>query len=174
MTTILERPEELSGKTYKFKTPQSEDAYYVTINNKMKDGRLIPFEMFVNSKNVEHFAWVVALTRVISAVFRHGSDAAFLADELAAVFDPKGGYFQVGGGGRYMPSMIAEMGAILEKHLVSIGYTPANEPVALPPSKQIAHSEAPQGSQCSECYQFAVVIMDGCETCTSCGRSKCG
>jgi len=120
----LERPEMLVGSTYKIKTPISDHAMYVTINDiVLNEGteyeQRRPFEVFINSKNLDHFQWIVALTRIISAVFRKGGDVTFLVDELKAVFDPRGGYWQPGG--KFMPSIIAELGYVIEKHLQSIG-----------------------------------------------------
>ena len=120
----LERPEMLIGSTYKVKTPISDHAMYVTINDIVlnmdtEHEKRRPFEIFINSKNLDHYQWIVALTRIISAVFRKGGDVTFLVDELKAVFDPRGGYWQAGG--KYMPSIIAELGYIVEKHLISIG-----------------------------------------------------
>ena len=120
----LERPEVLIGSTYKIKTPISDHAMYVTINDiVLNEGteyeQRRPFEVFINSKNLDHFQWIVALTRIISAVFRKGGDVTFLVDELKAVFDPRGGYWQPGG--KFMPSIIAELGYVIEKHLQTIG-----------------------------------------------------
>ncbi len=190
----LDRPEMLRGSTYKVKTPVSDHAMYVTINDivlnpgtEYENQR--PFEIFVNSKNLDHYQWIVALTRIISAVFRKGGDVTFLVDELKAVFDPRGGYWQPGG--KYMPSIIAELGHIIEKHLQYIGLLP---PVTLDKhqlrlieakrreyeeqQKQrdaFAKSEGPDGAQlCLHCNTVAVVRMDDCMTCLSCGDSKCG
>ena len=120
----LERPEMLIGSTYKVKTPVSDHAMYVTINDiVLNEGtaheQRRPFEIFINSKNLDHYQWIVALTRIMSAVFRKGGDVTFLVDELKAVFDPRGGYWQPGG--KFMPSIIAELGHIVEKHLIDIG-----------------------------------------------------
>src|SRR6476660_6892524 len=120
----LERPEVLVGSTYKIKTPISDHAMYVTINDiVLNEGteyeQRRPFEVFINSKNLDHFQWIVALTRIISAVFRKGGDVTFLVEELKAVFDPRGGYWQPGG--KFMPSIIAELGHVIEKHLQTIG-----------------------------------------------------
>ena len=117
--TLLQRPESLDGTTYKIKTPFTEHAFYVTINDILVDGRRRPFEIFINSKNMENFAWVVALTRVISAVFRREGDVTFLVEELRSIFDPQGGYFKPGG--KRMPSLVAEIGDCLENHLIKIG-----------------------------------------------------
>ncbi len=190
----LERPEMLIGSTYKVKTPVSDHAMYVTINDiVLNEGteheKRRPFEMFINSKNLDHYQWIVALTRIISAVFRKGGDVAFLVDELKAVFDPRGGYWQAGG--KFMPSIIAELGYIVEKHLISIGLLarpdldPAQkqmiaekrEQFELARKQQDAFSKAdyPEGAQlCAKCNTAAVIRMDGCMTCLSCGDSKCG
>lgn len=197
MNETLERPEVLIGSTYKMKTPVSDHAMYVTINDIVlnegtSDEQRRPFEIFINSKNLDHFQWIVALTRVMSAVFRKGGDVAFLVEELKAVFDPKGGYWQ--SGGRFMPSLIAELGHIVERHLQSIGLMAKPQldagQVALINQKR-AEFEArsktqaavtgssepgfPPGSQqCIKCYTTAVVVLDGCSVCLSCGDSKCG
>lgn len=120
----IERPEILIGSTYKIKSPLFEHALYVTINDIVLNAGTEhesrrPFEIFINSKNMDHFQWIVALTRIMSAVFRKGGDVTFLVDEMKAVFDPRGGYFKAGG--VYMPSLVAELGAIVEDHLKSIG-----------------------------------------------------
>jgi hypothetical protein len=190
----LERPEMLIGSTYKVKTPVSDHAMYVTINDiVLNEGteheKRRPFEIFINSKNLDHYQWIVALTRIISAVFRKGGDVAFLVDELKAVFDPRGGYWQPGG--RFMPSIIAELGYIVEKHLVSIGLMIKPEldaaQLALLAIKRAEYEEAqkqqdafsksdyPEGAQlCPKCSTAALIMMDGCKTCLSCGDSKCG
>ena len=190
----LERPEMLVGSTYKVKTPVSDHAMYVTINDiVLNEGteyeKRRPFEIFINSKNLDHYQWIVALTRIISAVFRKGGDVAFLVDELKAVFDPRGGYWQPGG--KYMPSIIAELGYIVEKHLIAIGLMPAPEldeaqqkliaekraefEEATRQQDAFSQNEYPEGAQlCSKCNTAAVIMMDGCLTCLSCGESKCG
>ena len=189
----LDRPEMLRGSTYKVKTPVDDHAMYVTINDivlnmgtEFESQR--PFEIFVNSKNLDHYQWIVALTRIMSAVFRKGGDVAFIVEELKAVFDPRGGYWQPGG--KYMPSIIAELGHIVEKHLQYIGMLPAEmldeHQRQLIESKRQEYedskkqqdafsSEMPEGAQmCGKCHDKAVVMMDGCMTCLSCGDSKCG
>jgi hypothetical protein len=190
----LERPEVLVGSTYKVKTPMSDHAMYVTINDIILNQgteyeKRRPFEIFINSKNLDHYQWIVALTRIMSAVFRKGGDVAFLVDELKAVFDPRGGYWQPGG--KFMPSIIAELGYIVEKHLITIGML-AN-PVLDKAQKELlvqkraeyeeglkqqdafAKSDYPEGAQlCSKCSTAAAIMMDGCMTCLSCGDSKCG
>jgi len=192
----LERPEMLLGSTYKVKTPLSEHALYVTINdvilNPGTDHELRrPFEIFINSKNMDHFQWIVALTRIISAVFRKGGDVTFLVEELRSVFDPRGGYFKKGG--KYMPSLVAEIGDAIECHLRMIGLLKdeglsdhqkqilAEKREQFESSnKQIEENKKgdngfPAGSQlCGKCNTKAVIKMDGCMTCLSCGDSKCG
>lgn len=115
----LERDEALEGVTYKIKWPASPHALYVTINDIVRDGRRRPFEIFINTKNLEHYAWTVALTRMISAVFRRGGDVTFVAEELKAVFDPEGGRWM---DGRYVPSLLAAIGEIVEEHMIRIGF----------------------------------------------------
>jgi len=190
----LERPEVLIGSTYKIKTPVSDHAMYVTINDiVLNEGteheQRRPFEIFINSKNLDHFQWIVALTRIISAVFRKGGDVTFLVEELKAVFDPRGGYWQTGG--KFMPSIIAELGYVIEKHLQTIGLLRAPEldegrrklieekrseyEARQKQQDAFANSHYPQGAQlCSKCSTAAVVMMDGCMTCLNCGDSKCG
>ena len=190
----LERPEVLIGSTYKVKTPMSDHAMYVTVNDiVLNQGtefeKRRPFEIFINSKNLDHYQWIVALTRIISAVFRKGGDVAFLVDELKAVFDPRGGYWQPGG--KFMPSIIAELGYIVEKHLISIGMLAKpdldegqkellrQKRAEYEESKKqrdaFAENDYPEGSTlCNKCSTAAVIMMDGCMTCLSCGESKCG
>jgi hypothetical protein len=190
----LERPEVLIGSTYKIKTPISDHAMYVTINDiVLNEGteheQRRPFEVFVNSKNLDHYQWIVALTRIISAVFRKGGDVTFLVEELKAVFDPRGGYWQTGG--KFMPSIIAELGYVIERHLQSIGMLKkveldehrkklieekrAEYEASGKQQDAFATSSFPEGAQlCAKCSTAAVVMMDGCMTCLSCGDSKCG
>ena len=190
----VERPEMLLGSTYKIKTPVSDHAMYVTINDiVLNEGtpyeQRRPFEIFINSKNLDHFQWIVALTRIISAVFRKGGDVTFLVDEMKAVFDPRGGYWQAGG--KFMPSIIAELGYVVEKHLQMIGLLKApeldEERKKLIEEKKaefearnkqtdaFAKNHFPDGAQlCGKCSTTAVVLMDGCMTCLNCGDSKCG
>jgi hypothetical protein len=175
-----ERPERLEGSTYKIKTPLSDHALYVTINDVImhegtpKEHRR-PFEIFINSKNMEHFQWIVALTRVISGVFRKGGDVCFLVEELRSVFDPSGGYFKKGG--RYMPSLVAELGEVLEQHLQKIGMIETQEtPEELKAKKAKAEETGAlsNATQCGACGAMAMVRMDGCNLCLECGDSKCG
>ena len=182
----LERPERLIGATYKIKTTLSEHALYVTINDVVLNAGTEhelrrPFEVFINSKNMEHFQWIVALTRIISAVFRKGGDVAFLVEELHSVFDPRGGYFKPGG--KYIPSLVAEIGTVIEDHLVEIGLMERERP----DEHQQRYIEEKRGElacgdgefpadakTCALCSTRAVVVLDGCMTCLACGDSKCG
>ncbi|MCU0757440.1 MAG: NrdJb [Xanthomonadales bacterium] len=189
----LERPEVLEGSTYKIRSPLFEHALYVTINDiVLNEGTSHearrPFEIFINSKNMEHFQWAVALTRIMSAVFRKGGDVTFLVDELKAVFDPRGGYYK--SGGVYMSSIVAELGHIVEHHLRKIGLLrgddeemPETVRVFQEKRQQKAASQASAESEvtlpanaaiCPKCSAKALVVMDGCATCLSCGYSKCG
>ena len=124
MTQPLDRPEVLPGQTYKLRWPESDHALYITLNDIIQDGRRRPFEVFINSKNMEHYAWTVALTRMISAVFRRGGDIAFVVEELKAVFDPRGGQWM---GGRYVPSLLAAIGEVIERHMIGIGFLPEHK-----------------------------------------------
>ena len=200
MTEHIIRPEgmdALEGSTYKIKTPLDDHAMYVTINDMILNPGTEhelrrPFEIFINSKNMDHFQWIVALTRLMSAVFRKGGDVTFLAEELQAVFDPKGGYFKAGG--KFMPSIVAEIGAVIEHHLQEIGLMEKEE---LSEQQQLildqkrAEAEASDqkkkvtdvdsdgsypasASLCNKCHTKAVVTMDNCATCLACGYSKCG
>ena len=200
MTEHIARPEgmeALEGSTYKIKTPLDDHAMYVTINDMILNPGTEhelrrPFEIFINSKNMDHFQWIVALTRLMSAVFRKGGDVTFLAEELQAVFDPKGGYFKPGG--KFMPSIIAEIGAVIEHHLQKIGLMEKEElseqqqlildqkraeADASDQKKTIAGAESDgsypaSATLCNKCHTKSVVIMDNCATCLSCGYSKCG
>lgn len=189
------RPEMLLGSTYKIKTPLTEHALYVTINDiVLNEGtpheKRRPFEIFINSKNMDHFQWVVALTRVISAVFRKGGDVTFLVEELHSVFDPRGGYFKKG---KYTPSLVADLGDVIERHLKLIGLIQTEEPDAArqqliaekraelkkrATATETAAADAcdfPADAQlCIKCSTKAVIKMDGCMTCLNCGDSKCG
>ena len=208
MHEALERPEMLLGSTYKVKTPLSEHAMYITINDIVLNPgtpheQRRPFEVFINSKNMDHFQWIVALTRIMSAVFRKGGDVTFLVEELKAVFDPRGGYFKAGG--VYMPSIVAELGAVIEQHLKSIGLM--HDPDLSPEQRRLmaekraayegggarkkkgesegadssslrASGDAagfpPGATLCQKCNAVATIVMDGCATCLNCGYSKCG
>lgn len=191
MSESFDRPELLRGSTTKIKTPQSEHALYLTINdvvlNEGTDHEIRrPFELFINTKDVDNFQWVIAFTRVISGVFRKGGDCCFLVDELKAVHDPKGGYFKKGG--RFMPSVVAEIGYVLESHLQKIGMiekeemSEAQKEFLAEKRKQFnaksdvaVDSGYPENATvCKKCGEKAVIVMDGCATCLSCGDSKCG
>ncbi len=198
----LERPDVLLGSTYKIKTPQSEHALYITINDIVLNPGTRhevrrPYEIFINSKNMDHFQWIVALTRIISAVFRKGGDVTFLVDELRNVFDPRGGYFKKGG--KYKPSLVAEIGDAIECHMKMIGMIEDKEldlaqrkileakrkeyvrihDVELEKTGQENTAidtalDFPASAQlCKKCHTKAVISMDGCMTCLSCGDSKC-
>ena len=204
MTEQVKRPEgmeSLEGSTYKIKTPLDDHAMYVTINDIVLNAGTEhesrrPFEIFINSKNMDHFQWIVALTRLMSAVFRKGGDVTFLAEELQAVFDPKGGYFKPGG--KFMPSIIAEIGAVIEHHLQKIGLMERDElseqqqlllkekreQIDAAAEKKTAAEVNTEASEpgdepgypasatlCHKCNTKAVVIMDNCATCLSCGYS---
>jgi hypothetical protein len=193
VTESLARPEMLVGSTYKIKTPMSEHALYVTINDVvLNEGteheQRRPFEVFINSKNMDHFQWVVALTRLMSAVFRKGGDVTFLVEELKAVFDPQGGYFKPGG--KFMPSLVAEIGDAIERHMKMIGLLSdeglsdvQREMLAAKRAEYLKAETAQSGTDtgdfpkdatlCGKCHTKAVIMMDGCQTCLNCGDSKC-
>ena len=191
----VERPEMLVGSTYKIKTPLSDHALYVTINDIVLNPQTPyekrrPFEIFINSKNMDHFQWIVALTRIISAVFRKGGDVIFLVEELRSVFDPQGGYFKPGG--KYTPSLVAEIGDAIESHMKIIGMI-QEDPLDEQQKKMILEKRRelsqrvdttetpdsndaqfpPESLLCPKCSTKAVILMDGCDTCLNCGYSKC-
>jgi hypothetical protein len=205
----IERPEVLIGSTYKIKSPLVEHAFYVTINDIVLNANTEhelrrPFEIFINSKSMEHFQWIVALTRIMSAVFRKGGDVTFIVEEMKAVFDPRGGYFKAGG--VYMPSLVAELGSIVEEHMKSIGllhdpemsahqkaliaekrkqYEDRSKKKDAPAAAVEKREEdvevtgegtsfPPSATMCHKCSTKALVVMDGCATCLNCGYSKCG
>ena len=195
MHESLKRPELLSGSTYKLKPPEhvSDHTLYITINdivlNPGTEHELRrPFEVFINSKNMDHFQWIVALTRIASAVFRKGGDVTFLVEEFRSVFDPRGGYWNKG---KYVPSLVAEIGDVIEKHLIYIGMLKAPEldehqkklidakreefELTSPPSSEEESGDFPNSAvMCKKCYVKAAMLLDGCMTCLSCGDSKCG
>ena len=168
----LDRPQQLEGATYKLKWPDSEHAIYITINDIVIAGHRRPFEVFINSKNMEHFAWTVALTRMISAVFRRGGDISFVVEELKAVFDPRGGAWMEG---RYIPSILAAIGGVIERHLIRIGFIPA-EGMGLKtdPKAEITPLTGGRGKACSSCGSYEMRMVEGCMVCANCGYSKCG
>ena len=195
MHEALERPEFLYGSTYKIKTPLSEHALYVTVNDIIlnpgtKHELRRPFEVFINSKNMDHFQWIVALTRIISAVFRKGGDVTFLVEEMHSVFDPRGGYFKKGG--KFVPSLVSEIGDVIEQHMIAIGLLKPNtldehqqrlvdgkrrefEERNGAEKQEPAGNGYPEGAQlCTKCNTRAAIMMDGCLTCLNCGDSKCG
>jgi ribonucleoside-diphosphate reductase alpha chain len=172
MTQPLDRPEVLPGRTYKLKWPESDHALYITLNDVVQDGRRRPFEIFINSKNMEHYAWTVALTRMISAVFRRGGDVSFVVDELKAVFDPRGGAWM---GGSYKPSLLAAIGEVIEQHMIDIGFLPDRQNIAGEKAQEALRQAvgAAPPRQCQRCGQAAVVQQEGCDICTACGHSRC-
>ncbi|WP_027234986.1 adenosylcobalamin-dependent ribonucleoside-diphosphate reductase [Leisingera caerulea] len=172
MSEPLDRPQSLEGHTYKLKWPDSEHAIYLTINDIIINGHRRPFEVFINSKNMEHYAWTLALTRMISAVFRRGGDVSFVVEELKAVFDPRGGAWVQG---KYIPSILAAIGGVIETHMIKTGFL-EGEGMGLKsdPQAQVVNLNAPRGKACPSCGQFDMQMVEGCMTCRSCGHSKCG
>ncbi len=172
MSEPLDRPETLEGQTYKLKWPDSNHAIYITVNDVILGGRRRPFEVFINSKNMEHFAWTVALTRMISAVFRRGGDVSFVVEELKAVFDPRGGAWMKG---KYVPSILAAIGGILEQHMVRTGFL-AGEGMGLKvdPQAEVVNLGRGASPACPSCGDYGMRMIEGCMTCGSCGHSKCG
>ncbi len=170
----FERPSVIEGRTYKVKSPALDSALYVTINDVILNPGTAhelrrPYEIFINSKDTTSHQWVTALTRLMSAVFRKGGDVTFLAEELGSVFDPAGGHFS---GGEYTPSLVAEIGKVIKQHLTHIGMLkPVSKPV-LP--KNLPASALDHAVMCGKCNTKSLVLMDGCQTCLSCGYSKCG
>ena len=186
------RPGELPGKTYKLQWPESDHAIYITLNDIVDDlGRVRPFEIFINSKNMEHFAWTVALTRMISAIFRRGGDISFVVEELKAVFDPRGGQWLHG---KYVPSLLAALGEVIETHLVDIGFLASPGVLMDPFVNNVSKSAGVSGGieeksssdfgsvsklpslfrQCPKCGQPTLIHQEGCDSCTSCAYSRCG
>jgi len=193
----VERPEMLIGSTYKIKTPVSEHAFYITINDMILNPgtpyeKRRPFEMFINSKNMDHYQWISALTLIVSAVFRKGGDVTFLVQELQSVFDPKGGYFRKGG--KYMPSLVAEIGDAIESHLKMIGMIvdpgldkhqqemirqkrkefEDQQAISADPTDEESNAFPAGAELCNKCHNKAMIVMDNCLTCLNCGDSKCG
>lgn len=172
MSEPFDRPQTLEGNTYKLKWPNSEHAIYVTVNDLVINGARRPFEVFINSKNMEHFAWTVGLTRMISAVFRRGGDVSFVVEELKAVFDPRGGAWVKG---KYIPSILAAIGAVIEQHMVATGFLAA-EGTALKadPQARVVNLGVSRGDSCPSCGAYEMQMKEGCMICGSCGQSKCG
>ncbi|MFT6694655.1 MAG: ribonucleoside-diphosphate reductase alpha chain, partial [Paracoccaceae bacterium] len=161
----LGRPETLEGQTYKIKWPESEHAIYITVNDVIMNGHRRPFEVFINSKNMEHFAWTVGLTRMISAVFRRGGDVSFVVEEMKAVFDPRGGAWMEG---KYVPSILAAIGAVIERHMIAIGFIEEGGHLTSDPhpnAEAVAVGERPRGAACPNCGQYSVQMVEGCKTC---------
>ena len=190
MARPLERDPVLPGFTYKLKWQASDHAIYVTMNDIEREGRRRPFEIFINTKNLEHYAWTVALTRMISAVFRRGGDVTFVVEELKAVFDPQGGQWM---GGRYVPSLLAAIGEVIEAHMIRIGFLAPSAArgavevvqaaaAAAPPSSAASRSQASSGAarpvvtrrRCPKCQSDQFLPQDGCSVCLDCGYSTCG
>jgi ribonucleoside-diphosphate reductase alpha chain len=177
MTQPLDRPEALPGHTYKVRWPETDHAIYITVNDIVQDGRRRPFEVFINSKNMEHYAWTVGLTRMISAVFRRGGDIAFVVDELKAVFDPRGGCWLEG---KYVPSLLAAIGEVIERHMIAIGFLPDRSRAPREAARERKAVNWPGDGeaaaplrQCPKCGSAAMIRQEGCDICTSCGYSKC-
>jgi ribonucleoside-diphosphate reductase alpha chain len=191
MAKPLERDGVLAGYTYKIKWPESDHAIYVTINDIEREGRRRPFEIFINTRNLEHYAWTVALTRMISAVFRRGGDVSFVAEELKAVFDPQGGCWMEG---RYVPSLLAAIGDVIEAHMIRIGFlAPCKAPEhggekrgermgeriaagdagASPQKRLAAGALAGRVRSCPRCAAQDFVRQEGCWVCRTCGFSRC-
>ena len=203
MTKPLSRAGVLEGATYKLKWSDSDHAIYITINDMPFDvpsanggetTRRRPFEIFINSGNLEHYAWTVALTRMISAVFRRGGDVSFVAEELKAIFDPQGGRWV---DGRYVPSLLAAIGEVIETHMIKTGFLAAQGPAQLSAEvgteaslntlnygKGAASETGERGSRpslsgprnrlCPRCNSAQFTRQEGCWTCKSCGFSRCG
>ena len=175
MSKPLERHPVLPGFTYKLQWPESDHAMYITLNDIVRDGRRRPFEIFINSKNMEHYAWTVALTRMISAVFRRGGDVTFVVEELKAVFDPRGGAWM---DGRYVPSLLAAIGGVIEQHMIDTGFistseaAPLHEAIAKVAGEKLGREPTPMRA-CPRCGERALMHQEGCDTCGSCGYSKC-
>jgi hypothetical protein len=177
MHEAIDRPERLEGMTFKIKPPTQSDALYITMNHiVLEDGSIHPFEIFVNSKNMDNFQWIVSQTRLISALFRKGGDVTFIIGEMKAVHQPNGGYFKKGG--KYMNSLVAEIGHVIEEYLIIIGYLKPKkvdkEVMDFIVSKMTDIATDGKMLECPACKERAAIIMDGCLTCTSCGHSKCG
>jgi ribonucleoside-diphosphate reductase alpha chain len=167
------RSDALTGATYKLKWPDSEHAIYITVNDTWDGPTRRPYEVFINSKNMDHFQWTVALTRMVSAVFRRGGDVTFVVEELKAVFDPKGGAWLKG---KFVPSILSAIGSVIEQHMIAIGYIPSSSPVNVvsdEPVEQVVKS-IPSVPLCPKCMGSNFVKEGGCEICKDCGSSACG
>jgi ribonucleoside-diphosphate reductase alpha chain len=167
------RSDALTGATYKLKWPDSEHAIYITVNDTWDGPTRRPYEVFINSKNMDHFQWTVALTRMVSAVFRRGGDVTFVVEELKAVFDPKGGAWLKG---KFVPSILSAIGGVIEQHMIAIGYIHSPEHVDIvrdEPVEQVVKS-IPSVPLCPKCMGSNFVKEGGCEICKDCGSSACG
>ena len=185
MTRPLDRPEALPGRTYKIRWPESDHAIYITLNDIIQDGRRRPFEVFINSKNMEHYAWTVGLTRMISAVFRRGGDVSFVVEELKAVFDPRGGQWM---DRKYVPSLLAAIGDVIERHMIDIGFIPnpketreGQRELKVVGGRDLAPGEGGPSDAtrsgmrgCPKCGQRALIRQENCDVCTNCDYNKCG
>lgn len=183
MSERVKRPEVLHGTTYKLITPQYDHAIYITINHMvLNEGtdheQVWPFEIFINSKNMENFQWIVAFTRLISAVFRKGGELDFIIEELGSVFDPRGGYFKPGSKGQWMNSLVAEIGYTIERHLRALGLLATEERVVEVEEHHggvvTAAEKAGRGEYCPKCMAPTMQRQEGCKICTNCGYSSCG
>lgn len=174
---LIERPEMIHGRTYKVKTPLCESALYITINHCEVNGIIRPFEIFINSKDMRHFQWIVALTRLISAIFRHGGEVSFLIDELRSVLDPSGGAFHKG---KYIPSLVSVIGDVIEQELISLGLHQRDDSLKEAAVAMLSEKQAKTKSKisdgklvCHKCGEKEVVVSGGCESCLACGWSRC-
>ncbi len=172
LVDVPPRPDLLRGTTYKVKTPLSKDAFYITVNDIDEDGHMRPYEIFVNTKNLQHYSWIVAITRLISAIFRREPDPSFLIEELKSIHDPNGGYFS---NGQYVPSLPAEMGRLIESHLIRLGITQGNiDPAPAMATAEPANAKPNPMAFCPMCNQPGLCVEEGCIKCRICGYSKCG
>ena len=173
----LERPRVVEGRTYKISPAVTDSAMYVTINDViLEDGTRRPLEMFINTKHVAHQQWITALTRMVSAIFRKPGPYLFVAEELEQIFDPQGGYFD---NGKMVPSVVAHVANVLKEHFIHIGAMEAPKLSAvqkevIAEKRAAAEANGVDMQTCPKCFEDAMVMMDGCMTCTSCGDSKCG
>jgi len=167
---LRHRPEELTGTTYKLRWDGR--SLYVTINDTIEpDGRRVPYEIFVRAKSADYDHWLRALTRTMSAVMRRDADFGFLATELMQIYSARGGEFI---NQRYVASEVALIGDCLRRHMIKVGYITGEAPPvsAMPGDHGVGYGEL--GSECPSCYAPAVIRVEGCAKCTSCGWSNCG
>ena len=169
---FIPRPTELEGTTYKIKTPLSPDALYLTINDIIDNNKRRPYELFINTKNLQHFSWIVAMTRLISAVLRKEEDPSFLVEELKSIYDPNGGYFS---NGRFVPSLAADIGLVIDQHLKKIGLKDAIKEKKHLTDKELSEkSKAGNLMICPSCNEKGLYSSENCLKCILCGYSKCG